>query len=537
MNPLILAFETSCDETAVAVVRGTESLSNVLASQVDLHSRFGGVVPEVAARAHVEAIRALTHQALNEAGIHPADLDGVGATAGPGLVGALLVGHSFAKATAWARQIPFVGVDHMEGHLMAPRLQFEEFDPPMVCLLASGGHSQIVHATEWGEYRTLGTTIDDAAGEAFDKLARVMGLGFPGGPAIDAASEGGDPTAVDFPRALPDRPFDFSFSGLKTSVVTFIEKAQASGDLPSLADVAASVQEAIVDVLVDQDLQRGGRDGGAGRRRWGRGARQPTAPPPLRRGGGQAGSDPGHPRPHPLHRQRRHDRRRRRPLALHRPHHRLGRERRPGTRLGPGHRVLSQAAMKGMTKVEGLAGKSFIVVGGAGFIGSHLVRLLLASDVAKLVVYGGLTGAQANLRPDSRVVLVNGLVEDRDHLQEAMTGVDGVFLLASRWLSDCAKDPIECVGVNVGGGMNTLEACRSLGVSRIVFASSIALYGPARAGSVAEDHPVKPDSVLRGYQSRRRGAVLCLSREYVGSVTCRVASAVSTDQNRRPEAV
>jgi N6-L-threonylcarbamoyladenine synthase len=252
---VILAFETSCDETAVAVVQGTTALSNVLSSQIDLHARFGGVVPEVAARAHVEAIRSLTHHALNEAGVHPADLDGVAATAGPGLVGALLVGHSFAKATAWARQLPFVGIDHMEGHLMAPRLQFEDFEPPSVALLASGGHSQIVHVRDWGEYDTLGSTIDDAAGEAFDKLARVMGLGFPGGPAIDAASEGGDRAAVDFPRALADRPFHFSFSGLKTSVVTFIEKSARSGDLPSLADIAASVQEAIVDVLVDKTFK------------------------------------------------------------------------------------------------------------------------------------------------------------------------------------------------------------------------------------------------------------------------------------------
>jgi N6-L-threonylcarbamoyladenine synthase len=189
---------------------------------------------------------------LNEAGIHPADLDGVAATAGPGLVGALLVGHSFGKATAWARQLPFVGIDHMEGHLMAPRLQFEDFEPPAVALLASGGHSQIVHVREWGEYEVLGSTIDDAAGEAFDKLARVMGLGFPGGPAMDLAAESGDAGAVAFPRALPDRPFHFSFSGLKTSVVTFIEKAKASGELPPLADVAASIQEAIVDVLVDK---------------------------------------------------------------------------------------------------------------------------------------------------------------------------------------------------------------------------------------------------------------------------------------------
>lgn len=252
MNPMILAFETSCDETAVAVVRGREILSNVLSSQIDLHARFGGVVPEVAARAHVEAIRGLTHRALSQAGVHPDDLDGVAATCGPGLVGALLVGHSFAKATAWARQLPFVGVDHMEGHLMAPRLQFDEFEPPAVVLLASGGHSQIVHVRAWGEYEVLGQTVDDAAGEAFDKLARAMGLGFPGGPAIDRASDGGDPDAIRFPRAVPELPFHLSFSGLKTSVVTYIEKAQKSGDLASLPDVAASVQEAIVDALVDK---------------------------------------------------------------------------------------------------------------------------------------------------------------------------------------------------------------------------------------------------------------------------------------------
>jgi N6-L-threonylcarbamoyladenine synthase len=252
MNPTILAFETSCDETAVAVVRGTEALSNVLSSQVEAHARFGGVVPEVAARAHVESIRSLTHRALSEAGVHPDDLDGVAATAGPGLVGALLVGHSFAKATAWARHLPFVGIDHMEGHLMAPRIQFEEFTPPAVGLLASGGHSQIVHVEDWGDYEIMGQTIDDAAGEAFDKLARFMGLGFPGGPAIDEASEGGDPDAVEFPRAVPERPYDFSFSGLKTSVVTYIERTRKGGDLPSLADMAASVQEAIVDVLVEK---------------------------------------------------------------------------------------------------------------------------------------------------------------------------------------------------------------------------------------------------------------------------------------------
>jgi N6-L-threonylcarbamoyladenine synthase len=180
-----------------------------------------------------------------------------------------LVGHTFAKATAWARQLPFVGIDHMEGHLMAPRIQFEDFTPPAVALLATGGHSQIVHVTDWGDYETLGHTIDDAAGEAFDKLARVMGLGFPGGPAIDDASQGGDRAAVDFPRALPERPYHFSFSGLKTSVATYVEKASKSGDLPPLEDVAASVQEAIVDVLVDKtfaavDATGAGTVGGGG---------------------------------------------------------------------------------------------------------------------------------------------------------------------------------------------------------------------------------------------------------------------------------
>lgn len=251
-SPLILGIETSCDETGVAVVRGHEILASVLSSQVDAHARFGGVVPEVAARAHVEAIRPMTHLALRQAGVHSDQLDAVAATRGPGLVGALMVGYSFAKAMSWTLEKPFVGVDHMEGHLFAPRLEHSEFEPPAVVLLASGGHSQIVHVHGWGAYEVLGATIDDAAGEAFDKIARFMGLGFPGGPAIDRAAVDGDPTIVSFPRALRDRPYDFSFSGLKTSVVTFLEKAKASNTVPPLPDVAAAVQEAIVDVLVDK---------------------------------------------------------------------------------------------------------------------------------------------------------------------------------------------------------------------------------------------------------------------------------------------
>ena len=249
-GPLILGIETSCDETGVAVVADNEILSTVLASQIDAHARFGGVVPEVAARAHVEAIRPMVHLALRQAGVHSDQLDAVAATRGPGLVGALMVGYSFGKAMAWTLGAPFIGVDHMEGHLFAPRLEHGDFEPPAVVLLASGGHSQVVHVRGWGEYEILGATIDDAAGEAFDKIARFMGLGFPGGPAIDKAAEGGDASIVRFPRALRDRPYDFSFSGLKTSVVTYLEKAKASASVPPLPDVAAAVQEAIIDVLV-----------------------------------------------------------------------------------------------------------------------------------------------------------------------------------------------------------------------------------------------------------------------------------------------
>ena len=251
-GPLVLGIETSCDETGVAVLDGYEVRSSVLASQVELHERFGGVVPEVAARAHVEAIRPLVHRAITTAGIHPDDLDAIAVTRGPGLVGALMVGYAYASSLAYSLGLPLYGIDHMEGHLFAPRLSFDGYEPPAVVILASGGHSQIVHVRGWGDYEMLGGTIDDAAGEAFDKLARYMGLGFPGGPAIDRDAEGGDPTAIAFPRALKDRPYDFSFSGLKTSVVTHLEKARDAGTLPDRSDVSASIQEAIVDVLVSK---------------------------------------------------------------------------------------------------------------------------------------------------------------------------------------------------------------------------------------------------------------------------------------------
>lgn len=249
-SPVVLGIETSCDETGLGVVAGTELRANVLASQVDLHARFGGVVPEVAARAHVESIRHLAHRALSEAGVHQADLDGVAATQGPGLVGALVVGFTFAKSLAWALRKPFIGVNHMEGHLFAPLLGDPAYAPPAVVLLASGGHSQVVHMKDWGDYEILGTTIDDAAGEALDKTARFLGLGYPGGPAIDRLAEEGDRAAVGFPRAMANHPYDFSFSGLKTSLMTFVRTHRDAGTLPPLADVAASLQEAVVDVLV-----------------------------------------------------------------------------------------------------------------------------------------------------------------------------------------------------------------------------------------------------------------------------------------------
>lgn len=249
-GPIVLGIETSCDETGVAVLEGMEVRSSVLSSQVEEHARFGGVVPEVAARAHVEAIRPLAHKAITKAGIHPSQLDAVAVTRGPGLVGALTVGYAYGKSLAYSLGKPLYGIDHMEGHLFAPRLAFAGYEPPAIVLLASGGHSQIVHVKAWGDYEILGGTIDDAAGEAFDKLARYMGLGFPGGPAIDKDSETGDPDAIKFPRALRDRPFDFSFSGLKTSVITYLDKAKAAGELPSRADVSASIQEAIIDALV-----------------------------------------------------------------------------------------------------------------------------------------------------------------------------------------------------------------------------------------------------------------------------------------------
>jgi len=252
----ILGIETSCDETAAAVVvDGREVLSSVVSSQVDLHARFGGVVPEIASRAHVELLTPVVARALVEAGIDDDHVDAVAATVGPGLVGALLVGVSAAKTLALVWDVPFVAVNHLEAHLYAALLEEPALEFPVVVLLVSGGHTLLVLMHGHGRYEVLGSTIDDAAGEAFDKVARYLGLGYPGGPAIDLIAMEGDPQAIAFPRAILAEGYDFSFSGLKTSVVNHVRRHPEVGT----ADVAASFQEAVVDVLVTK-ARRAARD-------------------------------------------------------------------------------------------------------------------------------------------------------------------------------------------------------------------------------------------------------------------------------------
>jgi N6-L-threonylcarbamoyladenine synthase len=258
----ILGIETSCDETAAAVVRdGREVLSSVVSSQIDLHARFGGVVPEIAGRAHVELLTPVIAEALVEAGVDEHGIDAVAATVGPGLIGSLLVGVSAAKALALVWGVPFVGVNHLEAHFVASFLEEPTLEPPIVVLLVSGGHTMLVEVSEIGKYRLLGGTIDDAAGEAFDKVARFLGLGYPGGPAIDREAMTGDPAAIRFPRGLINddaHPYDFSFSGLKTSVINHVRKHPDVGT----ADVCASFQEAVVDVLVTK-ARKAAKDVGA----------------------------------------------------------------------------------------------------------------------------------------------------------------------------------------------------------------------------------------------------------------------------------
>ena len=253
---ITLGIETSCDETAVAVVEdGFHVRTNLIARQEHLHERYGGVVPEVAARAHVESLNPLLEQALDEAGVGFRNIDGLAVTVGPGLVGALLVGMAAAKAVSLATGAPLIGVNHLEGHIWANFLEHGKPDPPYVALVVSGGHTMLVHMPEVHHHELLGQTLDDAAGEAFDKVARLLGLGFPGGPALDALAADGDPTAVRFPRAMEGSgDLDFSMSGLKTAVLRYLRDEQAAGRDVSIPDVAASFQEAIVDVQVSKTV-------------------------------------------------------------------------------------------------------------------------------------------------------------------------------------------------------------------------------------------------------------------------------------------
>ncbi len=253
----ILAIESSCDETAAAVVKnGREILSNVISSQIDLHTLYGGVVPEIASRKHIEKINQVIESALLESGLTLENMDAIGVTYGPGLVGALLVGVAEAKALAYAANKPLVGVHHIEGHVSANFIEHPDLEPPFMCLIVSGGHTHLVIVRDYGEFEILGRTRDDAAGEAFDKVARAVGLGYPGGPKIDKAAKEGNPQAIKFPRARVDgNVYDFSFSGLKSAVLNHINHANMMGEEINIPDLLASFQNAVVDVLVSHTVE------------------------------------------------------------------------------------------------------------------------------------------------------------------------------------------------------------------------------------------------------------------------------------------
>ena len=253
----ILAIESSCDETAAAVVvNGRQVLSNIIASQIDIHTKFGGVVPEVASRKHVEVIGVVVKEALEEAGVDLKDIDAIGVTYGPGLVGALLVGLQYAKGLSFARNIPLIGVNHIEGHISANFIQHKELKPPFICLVVSGGHTTIVYMKNYGDFEVMGQTMDDAAGEAYDKVARAIGLGYPGGPKIDKLAKEGNPDAIKFPRAnFHKESLDFSFSGIKSAVLNYLNGMQMKGLEVNRADIAASFQKSVVNVLVDNAIK------------------------------------------------------------------------------------------------------------------------------------------------------------------------------------------------------------------------------------------------------------------------------------------
>lgn len=253
---IILAIESSCDETAASVVKnGREVLSNVIYSQIALHTEYGGVVPEIASRKHIEKINQVIEQALEDAGMQLSDLTAIAVTYGPGLVGALLVGVSAAKAISFATGLPLIGVHHIEGHISANYIENKDLEPPFLCLVVSGGHSHLVVVKDYGEYEIIGRTRDDAAGEAFDKVARAIGLGYPGGPKIDRVAKEGNPNAIHFPRAkVGDAEYDFSFSGLKSAVLNYLNSCQMKGEEICVPDVAASFQKAVVDVLVEHSM-------------------------------------------------------------------------------------------------------------------------------------------------------------------------------------------------------------------------------------------------------------------------------------------
>jgi N6-L-threonylcarbamoyladenine synthase len=255
-DTLIFAIESSCDETAAAVVKnGREVLSNVISSQIDIHKLYGGVVPEIASRKHIEKINQVMEEALTEASVSIQDVDAVAVTYGPGLVGALLVGVSAAKAVAFAAKKPLVGVHHIEGHISANYIENKDLEPPFLCLVVSGGHTHLVIVNDYGDYKIIGRTRDDAAGEAFDKVARAVGLGYPGGPKIQKLAEEGNPDAIFFPRAsIEGAPYDFSFSGVKSAVLNYMNGCQMKGIEPVRADVAASFQKAVTDVLVSHAI-------------------------------------------------------------------------------------------------------------------------------------------------------------------------------------------------------------------------------------------------------------------------------------------